>query len=61
LSIEKGVTNMKKSDIYRLAQGAVVLNHDLCISDKLNILRELIAQEDLALYVEKKKEKESAE
>lgn len=48
---------MKKSEIYRLAQGAVVLCHDLCVADKLNVLRELISQEDLALYCEEREEK----
>lgn len=45
---------MKKSEIYRLAQGAVVTNTMLSIEDKLAILRELINQEDLALFVENK-------
>lgn len=47
---------MKKSEIYRLAQGAVVTNTYLSIEDKLDILRELMNQEDVALFVEKREE-----
>lgn len=49
---------MKKSKMYKLAQGAVLTNEYLSIDDKLTILRELIAQEDLALFVEKQEEEE---
>lgn len=52
---------MKKSEIYRLAQGAVVLSNNLCVADKLAILRELIEKEDVALYWEQKEEKGNAE
>lgn len=49
---------MKKSLIYKLAQVAV-MNHDgLTDLNKLEIMRELIAQEDLALFVEKQEEEE---
>ena len=49
---------MKKSQIYRLAQMAVV--NSLCIPavDKLEVLRELMDKESLAEYVEKQEEKE---
>lgn len=46
---------MKKSEIYRFAQGAVVTNTYLSIEDKLDILRELMEKEDVALYIEKQK------
>lgn len=47
---------MKKSEIYRLAQGAVVTNTILGTCEKLAILRELFAQEDLAKFCEKQEE-----
>lgn len=47
---------MKKSEIYRLAQGAVVTNGFLGIEEKLAILRELMSQEDLAKFCEKNEE-----
>ena len=52
---------MKKSVIFRLAQHAVLQSCHLPDSDKLEVLRELIVQEDLALFVEKKEEQEKAE
>lgn len=52
---------MKKSKIYRMAQGAVLTNEYLSIDDKLTILRELITQEDLALFVEKQEEEKANE
>lgn len=52
---------MKKSEIYRMAQGAVLTNEYLSIDDKLKILRELMHQEDLALFTEKREEKEREE
>lgn len=51
---------MKKSEIYFKAQGAIV-NSSISTFDKLEILRELIAQEDLALFIEGQEEKENAE
>lgn len=51
---------MKKSEIYLKAQAAV-LNSNISNFDKLTILRELMHQEDLALYVEKDEEKGQAE
>ena len=52
---------MKKSEIYRLAQGAVVSNTFLDIHGKLEILRELIAQEDMNLFLEKEEEEKANE
>lgn len=48
---------MKKSEMYKYAQCAVVdiANH-LTTLTKLEILRELMAQEDLALFVESQEE-----
>ena len=51
---------MKKSEIYRLAQEAVVLVPCFKTSEKLEVLRELIAQEDLALFVEEKESQNEA-
>lgn len=50
---------MKKSEIYMLAQGAVLTCDRLTIDQKRAILRELIEQEDLALFVEKREEEEA--
>lgn len=44
---------MKKSEMYRLAQGAVLTNTYLSIEDRLEILRELMGNEDLAKFVER--------
>ena len=52
---------MKKSEMYRLAQGAVLTNEYLSIEDKLEILRELMEKEDLELFCEKNKETEKGE
>ena len=51
---------MKKSEIYKMAQIAV-LNSGLHGSNKLEILRELMAREDLEQLMEQQKEKEKAE
>jgi hypothetical protein len=50
---------MKKSEIYRLAQGAVVTNTSLPTSTKLEILRELMDKEDVEKFCEKRAEKEA--
>lgn len=50
---------MKKSEIYRLAQVAVLTNDSFRVQDKLAILRELIDKEDVALFTEKQEEKEN--
>ena len=52
---------MKKSEIYKYAQGAVCECDQLTIPTKLEILRELMHKEDVALFTEKQEEKESAE
>ena len=46
---------MKKSELYRMAQEAVVIVPGIKIADKLDILRELMKEEDLALFVEQQK------
>lgn len=50
---------MKKSEIYRLAQVAV-LAQPLTDSVKITVLRELMVQEDLAKFCEQQEEKENA-
>lgn len=47
---------MKKSDIYRLAQRAVLRDDRLPEDIKLNIIRELQSDEKTALYVEEREE-----
>lgn len=49
---------MKKSEMYRLAQGAVINYQNIDTAMKLEILRELMDKEDVALYVERKEEEE---
>lgn len=49
---------MKKSVIYHMAQIAV-LGSGLLQSDKLQVLRELMSQEDVALYCEKREAEEA--
>lgn len=48
---------MKKSEIYRLAQCAVVNSMAITVDAKLEILRELMAKEDMYLFSEKQEEK----
>ena len=48
---------MKKSECFSLAQESVIKNMSLSTEDKLEIIRVLIKEEDLARYVEKEKEK----
>ena len=50
---------MKKSLIYKCAQVAVMNHVSFTDVNKLEILRELIAQEDLALFIEKQEEEEA--
>ncbi len=45
---------MKRSDIFRSAQVAVVQYSGINIYQKLEVLRELMSQEDLAKYVEER-------
>lgn len=49
---------MKKSEIYKMAQRAVVNAMYLLPDDKLEILRELMAKEDLEKFCEENAEKE---
>ena len=51
---------MKKSECLRLAQEAVINSNALTSMAKGKILRVLIKEEDLALYVENQKEKQEA-
>lgn len=49
---------MKTSEIYKLAQHAVLRDASLTNTNKLEIIRELQDREETALYIEKKKEQE---
>ena len=51
---------MKKSEIYNLAQLAVMTNPAIHSTQKLEILRVLMADEDLEIYREEKAKKETA-
>ncbi len=48
---------MKKSEIYNLAQLAVMTNPAIHSAQKLEVLRVLMADEDMAKYIEEEKEK----
>lgn len=50
---------MKKSEMYKLAQAAVMNCTNIKNCDRLEILRELMQKEDVALFVEEQ-EKEKA-
>ena len=50
---------MKKSEVYHLAQIAVLNSSDISAEDKIDALRELFEKEDVALYCEREKEKEN--
>lgn len=52
---------MNKSRVYALAQIAVIESSSLTSYDKLQILRVLMEDEDLAEYVEEQAEKENAD
>lgn len=52
---------MKKSEIYNLAQLAVMTNPAIHSTQKLEILRVLMADEDLEKFREERDEKEQAE
>ena len=49
---------MKRSEIYKAAQTAVVNSLSMCAVDKLEILKELMSQENFAKFCEKQ-EKEN--
>lgn len=51
---------MKKSTIYMLAQCAV-LGSDMNETTKLTVLRELMSQEDLAIFCEEQEVKREAQ
>ena len=48
---------MKKSEMYRLAQIAVVNSQSICVTDKLEVMRELMDAEKLARFGEEQEEK----
>lgn len=52
---------MKKSEMYKYAQCAVVDVPNLTTLTKLEILRELMDKEDVALFCEKQEAKEKAD
>ena len=52
---------MKKSEMLNIAQIAVVLSPAITPENKLKVLRVLMEEEDLAIYVEKRKEKDEQE
>ena len=52
---------MKKSELYHLAQIAVIIAPCIAPERKIEVLKILIADENLALYVEEKEENENAE
>ena len=49
---------MKKSEIYRKAQVAVLKTETIGVFEKLEVLRELMDREDTALFCEKREEEE---
>ncbi len=51
---------MKKSDMFTLAQYAVIRDNTLTASERVEILKVLIAEENLERCVEEAKEKDSA-
>ena len=51
---------MKKSDIYKLAQVAILENNNITTRCKLEALRELIELETTALWVEKQEKADEA-
>jgi hypothetical protein len=51
---------MKKSAMYKMAQFAVLTDGTITHKDKLEILRELMDKEYVALFVERQEEKEKA-
>ena len=48
---------MKKSEIFRIAQIAVMQHQGLCSTDKLEVLRELMAREDMEKFIEENAKK----
>lgn len=54
------IKGMKKSEIWKKAQLAVLSDSRLSDSDKLEILKELQDKEDTALFIEKREKEEAA-
>jgi hypothetical protein len=49
---------LKTSEIYKMAQYAVLQSEYIGNNEKLEILRELMAREDVSLFVEKQSDEE---
>ena len=49
---------MKKSELYKSAQIAVLNSMSICAVDKLEILKELMSQESLAKFCEEQEKEE---
>ena len=52
---------MKKSELYHLAQIAVVVSPAITPETKIEILRELLDREELEIFCEEQEEKKNAE
>lgn len=52
---------MKKSELYHLAQIAVVLSPAITPETKIEVLRELIDKEELEIFCEEQEAKKAAE
>ena len=52
---------MKKSEAYNLAQQSILINPGIRPANKLAILRILMEDENVALYVERKEEEKAAD
>lgn len=50
---------MKRSEAYKLAQLAVVNSLSLCPVDKLEVLKELMSQENIAKFCEEQEKGEN--
>jgi hypothetical protein len=50
---------MKKSEMYKAAQLAVLKSEEISAEDKLEILNELLSDESTAIFTEKRKAEES--
>ena len=57
----KGLIVMKKSMLYKIAQMSVLRDNILDDSSKLEVLRALMNEEDIAKLVEKNKEEKNKE
>ena len=49
---------MKKSELYKIAQKAVLTSQSIVMEDKLAVLRELMHKEDIEKYAEENEKKE---